>query len=328
MSNSLIPRPIPNSATSFELSDEVRFDLDGLMYKTAIRLGNVEWVDGEWKGRPNQTLTEQNFWSAYGALREYLDDQDDQPALPTRDLLETWRNDMLRGDVTKPDGTRYSVNTINARLTHVRRLIDGMISAVQHPGMILLLSTWRGVKNAKKITKSDTVESDFGHRLTMEELADFLKQPDTKTLLGLRDRAILFLAAGAGLRISEIRNLNMTDVFNITDDAGQRGILIREGKHGKQRVVVLNSWNSWVITGVQRYVDALPTIYPLYNGDPVIRGVERVAGGTYADTGERLSTVTIGEAVRRYTALYRGQPLRLEPHDLGAPTPSCVGNPE
>ena len=58
-----------------------------------------------------------------------------------------------------------------------------------------------------------------------------MEQPDLGTALGLRDRAMLELAYGAGLRVSELCNLPFEAL--IEDD---RLVVVR-GKGGKQRVV-------------------------------------------------------------------------------------------
>jgi integrase/recombinase XerD len=74
-----------------------------------------------------------------------------------------------------------------------------------------------------------------------------LEQPDTSTALGLRDRAMLELAYGAGLRVSELCGLSFDAL--LTD---QHLVVVR-GKGGKQRVV---PYGRPAARALSRYVDA------------------------------------------------------------------------
>jgi|GEM_PF-5373354 len=67
--------------------------------------------------------------------------------------------------------------------------------------------------------------------LTMEEVDSLLKEPP-QTALGVRDRAILELLYASGLRVSELCQLNLHDV----DEMSVRVL----GKGGKERIVPVN----------------------------------------------------------------------------------------
>ncbi|HEY5377846.1 MAG TPA: site-specific integrase, partial [Polyangiaceae bacterium] len=77
----------------------------------------------------------------------------------------------------------------------------------------------------------------FGRRLprtlSEAEVLRLLEAPDTTTLRGLRDRAMLSVAYAAGLRVSELVNLTPGDVDL------KRGIVSAFGKGGKRRLVPL-----------------------------------------------------------------------------------------
>jgi integrase/recombinase XerD len=67
--------------------------------------------------------------------------------------------------------------------------------------------------------------------LTIDQIERLLEAPDTRTTLGSRDRSMLELGYGAGLRVTELCQLRLDDV---RDD--ERLLLVR-GKGGKQRMV-------------------------------------------------------------------------------------------
>jgi integrase/recombinase XerD len=71
------------------------------------------------------------------------------------------------------------------------------------------------------------------HPLTVDEVQGILEAPDAGTTAGLRDRAILELLYGAGLRVSELTGL---DVDDVDLDEGSVRVL---GKGGKEREVPL-----------------------------------------------------------------------------------------
>jgi integrase/recombinase XerD len=67
--------------------------------------------------------------------------------------------------------------------------------------------------------------------LTVEEIGQLLKQPDTATGRGLRDRAMLELVYAAGLRVSELVGLSRGDInFDL-------GLVRCVGKGAKERIV-------------------------------------------------------------------------------------------
>ncbi len=69
--------------------------------------------------------------------------------------------------------------------------------------------------------------------LTVEEVEALLKTPDAKKPHGVRDRAMLEVLYGSGLRVSELAALKTAEV-NLGD-----GFLVCRGKGGKERIVPL-----------------------------------------------------------------------------------------
>ncbi len=68
--------------------------------------------------------------------------------------------------------------------------------------------------------------------LTAQEIERLFSCPDTGTYLGFRNRTVLEVLYGTGLRISELIGLDISDV-----DPGERVVYIRCGKGRKDRVV-------------------------------------------------------------------------------------------
>jgi integrase/recombinase XerD len=69
--------------------------------------------------------------------------------------------------------------------------------------------------------------------LTVEEVESLLKTPEAKKPHGVRDRAMLEVLYGSGLRVSELATLKIAEV-NLGD-----GFLVCRGKGGKERIVPL-----------------------------------------------------------------------------------------
>jgi integrase/recombinase XerD len=90
--------------------------------------------------------------------------------------------------------------------------------------------------------------------LSEEEVGQLLAQPRTDTVLGLRDRALLTLLYGTGIRASEAATATEADV-NL-DDLTIRVV----GKGGKERVVPLNTE---VARALRQYRTARGRLTPL-----------------------------------------------------------------
>ncbi len=85
--------------------------------------------------------------------------------------------------------------------------------------------------NHARNVASPRLEKKLPNHLTIDEVMRFMEMPDTETVLGKRDRAINELLYGAGLRVSELVGLNLTDI-----DFKNRTLRVR-GKGRKERIV-------------------------------------------------------------------------------------------
>src|SRR5688572_15414897 len=85
--------------------------------------------------------------------------------------------------------------------------------------------------NPAKLVSTPRLEKKLPVHLSVEDAIRFIETPDTETDLGRRDRAILELLYGTGVRVSELTKLDLGDV-------NYKEKLIRvTGKRRKQRIV-------------------------------------------------------------------------------------------
>jgi site-specific recombinase XerD len=271
------------------------------------RIGQLNKLTSE------RSLTARNYGSAIQGLGDYM--ARSGTVLPTKSLLTRWRDDMLVGRA-EDTGRLYAVRSVNARLAAARKLLRAVADDVTDMTIKTVLRDWSTVEDAKAAIEQDKTEVDFGRRLTLDSLRDLVQSVDTSTLKGLRDRALIAVMAGAGLRVSEVANLTLRDVFLTENETGQRGIRVRQGKHNKSRIVVLNGWNSWILKAIDTYIAVLGLI-PLEQGDGrVFRGVKREKNGQYSSLGDKLTSRAIERAADDYKAEYMGEIMKINCHDL------------
>ena len=97
---------------------------------------------------------------------------------------------------------------------------------------------WMILEGAVKKNPCDGVDAPKISRylpevLSVQEVDDIISSVDTSTPTGLRDRAILEVLYGCGLRVSEAVNLKISDIFS------KEGFLRIVGKGDKERIVPL-----------------------------------------------------------------------------------------
>ena len=133
--------------------------------------------------------------------------------------------------------------------------------------------------------------------LPVDDVRRLLEAPDASTPAGLRDRAILELLYGSGLRISELTGL---DVDDVDVESGSLRVL---GKGGKEREVPLGSFAS---AAVGAY---------LTRGRPALAtGADR--GAMFLNArGGRLSRQSCARSLSRYVRL-AGIDRRVTLHTL------------
>lgn len=92
--------------------------------------------------------------------------------------------------------------------------------------------------NPAMLVASPRVEHTLPNHLNVEQMIRFIETPDTDTVLGKRDRAILELLYASGLRVSELVNLNLRDIdfANLSvrvKGKGRKESIVPFGEHAK-----------------------------------------------------------------------------------------------
>jgi site-specific recombinase XerD len=186
---------------------------------------------------------------------------------------------------------QLAAGTINGRLAAVRRLAyeaadAGLLSPELAAGI-------RRVKGVKKLGVR------LGNWLTAEEARRLLQAPDPDTLKGRRDRAILGVLLGCGLRRRELADL---DFRHLQQREEHWAIVDLVGKGGHIRTVPMPEW-------VKATVDIWTTAADLSAGR-VFRCVCR-AGKHW---GDGVTERVVWHVVKQYAA--KLGLTGLAPHDL------------
>jgi site-specific recombinase XerD len=137
--------------------------------------------------------------------------------------------------------------------------------------------------------------------LNEEELARLFDQPDTSTVIGLRDRAILELLFSSGLRVSELVGLDK-DYINLK----RREFMVR-GKGQKDRPIFISpSSADWIIEYLDKREDNTRPLFVRYSGTKKVD----LTGNFH-----RLTARSVQRLVSRY-ALLAGITKHVSPHTL------------
>ena len=139
--------------------------------------------------------------------------------------------------------------------------------------------------------------------LFAEELHRLLEAPDTKTLRGKRDKAILQTFFSTGMRLSELASLSRKDLNFRTREISVRG------KRGKVRVVFLSDA---AVEAIECYVKARDD-----GANPLFIGIAKGDSPDRSLEGEelRLTVRSIQNVVKKY-ALLAGIVTDPSPHPL------------
>lgn len=132
--------------------------------------------------------------------------------------------------------------------------------------------------------------------LSVDEVDALMESADVSTLTGLRDRALLEVLYGCGLRVSEAASLRLSDVF------AQEGFVRVVGKGDKQRLVPIGEP---ALEALEAYLAVRPS-----TGDPMTDDLI-----FHNRSGSGLSRVSIFKMIK-VQALRAGIRKEISPHTL------------
>src|ERR1039457_3462773 len=180
--------------------------------------------------------------------------------------------------------------SINVRITAVRKLaVEAADNGLLAPDLAAGITRVKGAKS---------VGVRVGNWLTVQQAQKLLNTPDISTKKGLRDRAMLAVLLGCGLRRSEVAALTLK---HIQQRDNRWCIVDLVGKHGRVRTIPVPTW-------VKVAIDAWTLQASVIDGF-LFRPVNR------ADliAGESLSEKVVWQMLRPYSAA-AGVP-GIAPHD-------------
>ena len=252
------------------------------MLVSKLKTDFLEYLEIE-QNRSQKTI--QNYDHYLTRLLDFAGDDIELSAIDN-ELIRKWRLWLNRLGTNTSD--ELQKNTQNYHLIALRsflkycskRDIEGMA-----PDKVELAKTVR-----KQVTF-----------LTPDELERLFAAPDTSTLPGLRDRAILELLFSSGLRVSELVGLDK-DHINL-----KRKEFTVRGKGQKDRPVFISDVAAeWVTKYIERREDNTKPLFLRYSGNKQVR----LDGNFY-----RLTARSIQRLVARY-ALLAGITKHVSPHTL------------
>jgi integrase/recombinase XerC len=155
--------------------------------------------------------------------------------------------------------------------------------------------------NPAKMVSSPRLEKKLPKVLSIEEVIRFIESPDLETVLGKRDRAILELLYGAGIRVSELCGLDLEDV-----DLKNQSIRVR-GKGRKERIV---PYGSKAKEALELYLEVRGELLlesPVDDRNPEIF--------FYNYQGTRITTRSVGRMIDKYVKEC-ALAMDISPHSL------------
>jgi integrase/recombinase XerD len=207
----------------------------------------------------------------------------DAAGLPfSRALVQRYRSYLM--------AQTKSASTINQRLAPLRKLAEEAAAAALLPAAVA--GAVRQVKGAKQLGVRT------GNWLTREQAERLLALPDRHTLKGKRDRALLSLLLGAGLRREELAQLRIEDL-QVRD--GRWCLVDLAGKGNRLRTVAIPDWAK---QAADEWIAAMP-----FAAGSLLGKINK--GGRFV--GQGMSAASIYGVVSEYAEKLA---LALKPHDL------------
>lgn len=178
----------------------------------------------------------------HGWVDAYLDHLRVERALSSR-TIDAYARDLAKlcalcetRGVDSP--TNLDPSLLSAYMVELGRNGIGARSACRHLSAVrgfvkfLLRERVLGADPASLVERPRTTRK-LPRVLSVDEIRSILDAPDSTTFRGLRDRAMFHVLYAAGLRVSELVGLRMSDIDR------KQGLVLALGKGGKRRIVPL-----------------------------------------------------------------------------------------
>ena len=155
--------------------------------------------------------------------------------------------------------------------------------------------------NPAKLVSTPRLEKSLPSHLSIEDAIRFIETPDTETDLGKRDRAILELLYGTGVRVSELTKLDVRDIDF------QNKLVRVTGKRRKQRIVPFGD------PALHALLQYLSVRNAFLRNAPA---AERESEALFLNyQGTRITTRSVGRMVDKYIDICAGI-HNISPHSL------------
>jgi len=155
--------------------------------------------------------------------------------------------------------------------------------------------------NPAKLVSTPRLEKKLPQHVSIEEAIRFIETPNTETDLGKRDRAMLELMYGTGVRVSELTKLNSADV-----DSKNRLIRVM-GKRRKERIV---PFGEPALEALRVYLEIRDHF--IQNAP----ATDRESNALFVNyRGTRITTRSVGRMVDKYIRICAGM-HNISPHAL------------
>lgn len=214
------------------------------------------------------------------------------PEYPTPQGLARWRQEMAGPQ-------QLSAATINRRITTVR----AVATEAHRQGIIddETLAAYLAVRPVSRLALKHRKRKNNKTALTRAQTQDLLDAPDTSTLRGLRDRALIATYASSAGRNEEIATLTLGQI-KPAGDAYTITLLGKEDEEPRRAPLAREAYQRILEWAARRGVQS-PYIFLAFDG----RGDSRLSD-------RPMSAAAVWRTVKKYAEI-AGIP-HLKPHDL------------
>jgi len=240
--------------------------------------------------------------------------------------LETYREYLLNhyhgrnGKSLSPISVKAHLSTIRSRYKSILRsnkirdyfynntsndLLPGDRKALVDEALERIRNAIDPENSLVKIVTKQDIYDDAHIRLTKQEVSDLLAQPNTDTLMGKRDLAILALLLCTGIREAELCALDVSDLTKTF--GGEQSLYIRHGKGSKERLIPYGHL-IWGLELTQKWLKSAKI-----ESGSVFRGFYR---GGKRIRSNRLTVRAINQIFEKYPVRINDNLRKIAPHDI------------